>query len=168
MNDDGWKPLELRIVRRTVLYPSVYLPLFITRASLLLMLSWVFFCNYNTTDHQNQYPLIGRATFKDRKRYLQSSSPPPSSLLKRCTKSLREKGNRENQRWRWKQSKCSNGEGKWVKLGFESSLTLPVLKLFHGKGWRNCKEGYEWLGFRILESLAGQWNWASFAAWLEY
>lgn len=43
-------PLELRRDLRTVLYPRVYLPLFITRANLLLMLSAFFFC----TDESNQ------------------------------------------------------------------------------------------------------------------
>lgn len=40
------EPFELRRDRRTVLKPRVNLPLFMTRASLLFMLSWVFFCAY--------------------------------------------------------------------------------------------------------------------------
>lgn len=53
----GSIPLELRSVLRTVLYPRVYLPLFITSCSLLLMLSVLFFCtdrNHRGTQSPSQ------------------------------------------------------------------------------------------------------------------
>lgn len=55
---NGHVPLEFLRVLRTVLYPNVYLPLFMTRASLLLMLSWVFFCGFTDQKRHRQQKRI--------------------------------------------------------------------------------------------------------------
>ena len=66
-------PLELRSVLRTVLQPRVYLPLFITSCSLLLMLSVLFFCtdrnNRGTNHHHRKIHLEMEGT-EDQRRSL--------------------------------------------------------------------------------------------------